>query len=266
MGRPYRYINMDHGPNTCGSGDAIVCKWAIEGTKGTEEEFRLRSDNKKEILQLLGEENCPRPIGLSPKQIFGIEKACRANIPRVDQIRKLFDIKAEPKRPKLVIPQEARDYAELWWSDQVGLGKKLLTCEEVNDKSRRWPHFDEFVHIAFEEFAICELRKNDCDESWFNAAAIIDMADVVVAIDSAYAHIAATLGKKTIVIMGPTRPTAYAHATDCVTCLTPPEDDPCSGCVYNEPFHERKCGHFGCAQIAKITPRQVFEEVKRILK
>ena len=266
MKRPYRIINLDHGPNTCGSGDLILFSHIAHGSRGTDDEIVIRSSNKIDILRLLNQphidELAARPIGLSPKHIFGIEQSCRAYIPRYEQIRRYFNIKSMPKRPQVLLKKESLEYASEWWRYEQAT--KVLFCIDANDKSRRWQHWTSLADLMNEHYTAI-LTKENCDSSWYNAAAIISMADVVVAVDSAYAHLAATLAKPTVVIMGPTRPTAYAHVADCVTCLVPPNDS-CGGCVYNKPFHDLKCGHNGCNQIERITPEQVLEEVKRCLK
>jgi hypothetical protein len=263
--RYLNYINVDHGPNFCGVGDVILLAHAIANTKGTEGEMRLRSDNKKDVLSLLGEENIERVVGRSPSPIFGHEVECRGSVPRIDLIRRHFRINAEPRRPQLHITEGERQYAKDWWSGSSGyLGKRILLCMEVEDKSRRWD--DGFLKLLKLLGSASFLRKANCGALWGNVAAIIDMADVVVAIDSGYAHVAATLGKKTIVVLGPTRPNAYSHAADCVTCITPPEDDPCTGCVYGNVFRDKKCDRNGCGQIAKISAESVFEEVDKCLK
>lgn len=268
MKRPYRIINLDHGPNTCGSGDLALFCWIAEGSRGTDDEIVIRSSNKIDILRLLQQpyvdELASRPIGLSPKHIFGIEQSCRAYIPRYEQIRRYFNIKSMPKRPQVLLKKESLEYAEEWWYDTYpSYFKRVLFCIDANDKSRRWQRWAGLSDLLNDQYASM-LTKENCLSSWYNAAAIISMADVVVAVDSAYAHLAATLAKPTIVLMGPTRPTAYAHAADCVTCLVPPNDS-CGGCVYNKPFHDLNCGHNGCSQIERITPELVFEEVKKCL-
>lgn len=276
--RNYRLINCDNGPNFAGSGDMILLSWVCEGTRGTSDEVVLRTSNKIELLRLLGqphvEEHVLRPIGLSPHQVWHEEKKCKGSIPRYQQAMKLFGIKSPPKRPTLPVTPESVEFAKEYWSGKLFEGKpKVLFCPESKDRSRQWPHWGELglsIHPRTEvrpwvDWNVVYLFQEGCNNRWSNAIEIIRMADVVVAVDSAYAHLAVTLAKPTVIILGTTKKTAFAHAEDCAICIEPPSDS-CAGCYYNPPFHELKCGDVGCREIARISPSQVFEEIKKCLK
>jgi len=260
--RNYRLINCDNGPNFCGSGDLALLSWLATGTRGTGDEVVLRSANKIELLRLLGqphtEDYLLRPIGLSPHQIWHEEKKCKGSVPRYQQAMKLLGIKSQPKRPTLPVTPEAVEFAKEFWGS---MDEKVLFCPESKDRSRQWPHWSGLQEMI----AGVSLTQKACNNRWENAIEIIRMADVVVAVDSAYAHLAVTLAKPTVIILGTTKRTAFTHAEDCAVCIEPPSDS-CAGCYYNAPFHELKCGNVGCKEIARISPIQVFEETKKVPK
>ncbi len=94
------------------------------------------------------------------------------------------------------------------------------------------------------------------------AAWILDKARVVLAIDCGLAHIAAALGKPTVILFGPTSETKNRPMGRDVTILTAPLHRKCGPCQMTERWDA--CSDWQCMKY--IQPPQVSDEVRRILR
>jgi ADP-heptose:LPS heptosyltransferase len=88
-------------------------------------------------------------------------------------------------------------------------------------------------------------------------AALIERAALVVGNDSFPAHLAGTIGVPTLAVMGPTRPTVFAHA-ETVECVASAAIE-CTGCHFSPPF--RAACDQGCQSLFRLFPDTVFAKV-----
>jgi len=84
-------------------------------------------------------------------------------------------------------------------------------------------------------------------------AALMRRAALVVGNDSFPAHLAGTVGVPTLALLGPTKPTVFAHM-DTVECLTSAMD--CTGCHFQAPF--RAACDQGCMSLYQLLPDDVL--------
>jgi ADP-heptose:LPS heptosyltransferase len=92
-------------------------------------------------------------------------------------------------------------------------------------------------------------------------AAVMRRAAVVVGNDSFPAHLAGAVGVPTLALLGPTRPTVFAHSTS-VQCLAS-EAISCTGCHFAAPF--RAACDQGCLSLFRLYPEVVFERVLELV-
>jgi len=85
-------------------------------------------------------------------------------------------------------------------------------------------------------------------------AATVERAALVVGNDSFPAHLAGTIGVPTLALMGPTRPTVFAH-TLTVACLSSAAIE-CTGCHFGAPF--RAACDQGCQSLFRLFPETVL--------
>jgi ADP-heptose:LPS heptosyltransferase len=99
-------------------------------------------------------------------------------------------------------------------------------------------------------------------KSWAFIASAVQMAKLVIGNDSGPAHLAGTLGTKTISIHGPTQGARiYGHLPEVI----PFEKHvlPCAGCHCLPPF--RASCEIGCHELYRTLPEDVFEVAAELL-
>lgn len=259
-------VNTDRGPYFNGVGDAILLSWLAEGSKGSDCELKLHADGFKwQCLDMLGQDLSPDQGGVSPSPIYEREKRERGLTSRMQVAAEVLGIKTPARRPQVRLSERAKLFAVQFWGDRNGNGKRVLFCPESNDPTRNWPHWDQLESkLASTSASVRSIDKNKASMNWQIVAAVISLADVVVAVDSAHAHIAATVGVPTIVLMGPTTNCTFSHATN-VTCLHVPSTTlACVGCSYASPCNQ-ECYNGGCVALSRLTSAVVFDEVSKHL-
>lgn len=255
---PRCVVDLQTGPNFCGTGDGLILAWLAAAEPHN---IVLNcTDGKWDCLNCL---DIPllkeRLVGSSPTKLFDMEKAERGTRGRMARAADYYGIKSPPKRPALRIPPKARVAAARFWQ---GRGQKILFCPEVNDGSRLWPYWNELGGLIKGSrtftYSVCKTFMPKKELTWAFAFAVIDMADVVIGADSAYMHIASITDTTGICIMGPTLPNVFEHAP-CIRCVTPPHAGRvCSGCCFETPFNVSICSK-GCFELARVTPEMVCE-------
>lgn len=256
------HIDTSKGPFFRGIGDSILLSWVVEGAKGTETEISVHANGtKRDVLEMLGVPMHPEPIGVSLSDIPVFDMEDYGAVKRTDRICQMLGLKSVAKRPSVNIPCWARHLAGQFWGES--LERRVLFCSEVNDHSREWNGWDR-LEDALTGHNVKRLV-SDREKHYALSAAIIDAADLVVAVDSSHAHMAATLGKPTIVLLGPTKWNVFAHA-DNVLCISVPEAvQECTGCCFNYFKFSRGCRTYGCAALQLLPVSSVLSVIEGAL-
>jgi len=256
-------VNLDVGPFFNGIGDAIVLAWAANGARFAGQRVTLYSSNAshRQCLEALGQDLASTAVGVSPSPIYERERAEAGRRNRAVLAMEVLGMRGQPRRPEVVVSARATEFAAHFWGD-APLGRRVLLCPETNDRTRAWGGWESLAaRLAGAGCVTRRLTKHDCASNWHNVAAITRMATVVVACDSAHAHMAATVGAATLVLLGPTRPGAYAHANN-VQSIQLADEISCVGCCYGHPLNvERDCYGSGCRGLVELDASAVGDAV-----
>ena len=259
------HIDTSKGPFFRGIGDSIVLAWVVEGAKGSEMELSVHANStKRDVLEMLGVPMHPEPIGvgLSDVPVFDMEDS--GGKPRTDRIAQILGLSTKAKRPTVSIPCWAKHKAGQFWGERNGK-TRILLCPEVKDISREWLYWPVLKAVLDDCGHQVEMLVPDREIHYGYATAILSLADLVIAVDSSHAHMAATLGVKTLVLLGPTRENVFAHA-DNVQCLSTPTDiQECSGCCFNYKLFSRTCRKNGCAALQLIGVSSVLQALQELI-
>lgn len=257
-----------------GLGDVVMWAWLAEGCRGTADPPVFHRTSDPELADLLGLPVDPEPGGLSPDPVFAIETADRGRRPRTDYLREYFGITAAPARPRLRIPPADADWAARTAADTNS--PFVLLFPQTAWKTREWPP-NYWVDLAWrlDKLGVPSvvMLQND-DERFHNTpafrwgtpvsrvAALMHRAALVVGNDSFPAHLAGTVGVPTLALMGPTRPTVFAHLPDVEPLWSNALD--CVGCHFQAPF--RAACDQGCMAMYRLFPEDVLDRVLAIVR
>ena len=126
-----------------------------------------------------------------------------------------------------------------WLLVQKGFGVVCLAPSSKESAIKGFPHFR-------------------WGQGWIDVAATIKEADIVIGNDSGPAHLAGTLGVKTIAIMGPTKK-VFAHCPSVEEVSFTPM--PCTGCHFQRDQGFRAACDVGCRSLMSLTPELVADMV-----
>ena len=255
------HIDTTKGPFFRGIGDSILLSWIAEGAKGSDLELSLHANGvKRDVLEMLGTRMHPEPIGVSLSDVPIFDSLDGGAKPRHERIMQILGLKTVAKRPEVRLPCWAKHHGGQFWDDADG-ARRVLLCPEVSDLSREWPHWDRLAEMLTAQDDCVKMLRADRHLHYGLAAGVIAAADVVVALDSSHAHMAATLGKKTVVLLGPTMPNVFAHAEN-VRCLSVTADvQHCVGCCFNYYRFTRSCRVMGCAAMMLLPVSDVLKAI-----
>jgi ADP-heptose:LPS heptosyltransferase len=172
-----------------------------------------------------------------------------------------------PSRPRLDLPPMDRELGR-------AASARVLIFPEGAWPTRTWPrsYFLELCHLlkaAGIGLAVVTVQRVEdfgafrCiyDQSLAFIAAAIQRAQLVIGNDSGPAHLAGTIGTKTLAIQGPTTERIYAHIPEIVSLRK--RVLICAGCHGLPPF--RASCALGCHELYRTFPEDVFVEVMHLL-
>lgn len=273
-------INCHKGTYFTGLGDTVLLAWLAEGARGTDTNITLVADGQRRLmLECLGVGDLvttDEKDSILPSDCYSLELADQCNKPRIDYVKQFFELDTVPKRPTPNIPEQFLSWA---YHEKHNVSNELvLIFPETHWTPRRWP-INHFVDLAWQLRAnniqnIIMLEKekpefaNTPRRYWgYNLAqvmALMTVADVVVGNDSLPAHLAGTLNKKTIAILGPTRPNVFAHIPN-VVCAQSDKLD-CVGCHFKGgPNGFRAACDIGCMSLNTLTVDDIMVEIGALL-
>lgn len=259
-------INLEGVRYYCGLGDIVLLAWLAEGSKRGPDPLAFHRTRDLDLMTLLGLAVDPEPGGVCLDEVFHRECADRCREPRVNYIRRFLNLTTPLARPALHVPAADEEWADGQFRE---LGTPLvLLFPQTAWKTREWPA-SYWVDLAWKLKAAgvptVVLMANK-DERFTNTplywwgtpiprlAALMKRAALVVGNDSFPAHLAGAVGVPTLALMGPTRPTVYAHAP-AVECVTTAALD-CVGCHFRAPF--RAACDQGCMALYRLFPDDVL--------
>lgn len=259
-------INLTIPGNYCaGLGDCITWAWIAEAG-GLE---FVAGGRGAEMLNLMGCKVGEDPAdSVNPHSCHLREMAERGARPRVEIWCDNLGIPCEPRRPKIGI-----EFGGVF-------RRRVALCPHVHWRAREWPKAY-WLDLCFElmkknvqpvwimEHKDLELldRCNGRVSHWFGqpmaeVAKLLQSCAVVVGNDSMPVHLGGTIGRPTLALLGPTKPTIFAHmpsvkgiSTDLVDCV---------GCHFGRPSN--KACDLMCQALAMLSPQKVADIVSIVVE
>ena len=270
-------LNTNSRPYFGGLGDVCLMAWMAEAAKGTEHEIQFVAEGGKRLLleclgQTIGQED---GSSVMPSYCYDMELADNGRKPRWQYACDFLRLKTGIKRPVATIPNELLTWAQLEREKQ-GNGPFVVMFPQTHWKPREWPQSSWlFLGQQLKANGINPIFMVDRkDERYTSSAtlsywgfslahvmAMMTVADVIIGNDSFPAHIAGTLGRKTIALMGPTKDTVFSHIPD--VSILRASNQPCTGCHFSAPFSQA-CD-IGCSALYGISVQDVIDRVKELL-
>jgi len=267
-----------------GMGDAVLTACIAEGAKqGPVKLIHAATRQNAAVLKLLGQEVTEDFEGSITTYAAYHEHECKAergSVPRAISRGRAIGINTRPKLPSDIrIPEESLKWAEQVSADHRGKENRpiVLLFPMVHYTSRRWP-YSYWVDVAWKlhrkGYAVIVMTGTREEELtnvpylfWGqpieNIAALMLKADLVVGNDSGPANLSGALNVPTIAILGPTKPTIFAHAPSVTTMSASVEDCACVGCHFGWPYRAA-CDRM-CLGLFAVKPETVIEEVDRLV-
>ncbi|MFO1043640.1 MAG: glycosyltransferase family 9 protein [Planctomycetaceae bacterium] len=270
-----KIIQTESRPYMGGLGDTILLAWLAEAAKNTDEPVELyASGHRQFMLECLGIPVAKdQSNAIVPSEAYSRELADNGRRPRWEYVADYLRIKTGIKRPTPNIPEQLIDWAKEQRKKVAADRPFVLLFPQTHWKPREWPQSSWlFLGHQLKQNGITPVFLLDKKDDRYCTAdvmsywgyslghimALMQIADVVVGNDSMPAHLAGTLGCKTIAIMGPTKPSVFAHIPD-VQCLTS-SSMRCTGCHFSAPF-SRACD-VGCSALASVSVHDVLDRIR----
>ena len=250
-----------------GLGDVVMWAWLAEGSSAGPDPLTFHRTQNLDLTGLLGLRVDSEPGGLSLDDAFQVEVADGCQKPRLDYIRQFLGITAPIARPALHISTEDQAWAD-GLAAEAGSPLVLLFPQSAW-KPREWPA-NYWVDLAWKlkRAGVPTVVMMQGDDARFHntpnwrygtpiprVAALMARAALVIGNDSFPAHLAGTVGVRTLALMGPTTAGVFAHMPD-VECLASNGLD-CTGCHFRQPF--RAACDQGCMSLYRLFPDDVLD-------
>jgi ADP-heptose:LPS heptosyltransferase len=258
-------LHLSHPGRYCaGLGDCITWAWLANGPVPLQ--FWAEGKNR-EMLDLLGCRMTDSPQdALDPHDAYNRELHERCQRPRAEIWAEYLGIPCEPKRPTLRLP------------DHEFMRRRVALCPHTHFHVREYPPaywMDLNWSLRARNVDVVWIMEHD-DKQYVNrgpsmayfgfplrdVAAMLGSCAVVVANDSMPAHLAGTLGRPTIALMGPTHWNVFAHISNVHPMHS--EISKCAGCHFGKPF--RAACDMMCQAMMTLLPQDVVTTVSFILE
>ena len=254
-----------------GLGDLVCFAWIGETlrSQGQDVEFYAH-DWRAEVLRFFGQRVTADPTGAIAPEV-GYAEAVRTGSPLsyVEWIAAQCGIDLPtPDRPRLDLLPMPREMGR-------AASAKVLLFPECAWPVRTWPrsYWHELARLLKEagvDFAIVTEKRAEefgayrCiyGQSLAFIAGAIQQAQLVVGNDSGPAHLAGTIGTRTLVIHGPTTERIFAHIPEVTSHRK--RALPCAGCEYVASFRD-SCRH-GCHELYRTFPEEVCTDALHLLR
>ena len=255
-----------------GVGDIVCFAWLGEGmlAAGEDVEF-FATDWRAEMLRMFSMRTTGNNTG-AVLTMSGYETAVKIGSPLsyLQWIAQHLGVTAEPKRPRLdLVPMDRemgrRDSAE------------VIVFPNSFSPVRTWPkaYFVELglllrkagvtVKYVLEQRDYAFFMPFHCivGQSWDYIAGAIQNAKLVIGNDSGPAHLAGTIGTRTIAIQGATTERIYAHIPEVISYRKKALS--CAGCHCLPPDFRASCDS-GCLELFRTFPEEVARFAFQLLE
>lgn len=271
----------------CGLGDAVTSLWIAEGARAVGHEVLFRRGPHDKAVEVFGHkftDDTTGGIGFGgPSDTYNTEMATKKKdrLPRPLQWQSHTPFNVQPLRPKAVIPDHAWEWALQISANRKSVDKPLvLMFPFANWATRNWP-LTKWTRLSWrlhaKGAAVIASHKNETNLGGFpfyfygypteHIMALMSIADVVIANDSGTAHLAGTLGARTLAIMGPTDPyTVFGHCPEVQTISVSEELVPCVGCHFEYDLGFRAWCDSGCEALNMLGVPLVEAKVWEMLQ
>ena len=272
-----------------GAGDLIITLWIAEAARRKEKDIKfLTTHSTSEIVRAFGfdvarepSDDCMAIAGGSPSYEEEMNTAPSDLTPRVLRWQRTHGWDFGYERPVFLrdtISQDAWDWAEQVSKKNVTASKFVVISPQAHAPNRQIPtqkllrlatslrtHGIHWMAIGGESAVVKPFHPfASSGGSWSHVMALVSMADLVIGSDSGIAHMAATLGVKSLVIEGPTlSEIVYGHALDIVTPIK--SGAPCAGCYYHWNKGYQAACNIGCEAIDTIPWFVIRDQALEIL-
>lgn len=270
----------------CGIGDVVTSLWIAEGVRAAGHEAVYLSGRHDRVLAAFGYET--QPVGAedfeTPLVVFGgSSPAYRRELdlggqgPHRGYLWQMqLPFSVEPQRPRAGRWEECDEWAQELRQARTGGTKPLAVlfpgCAYM---TRTWP-VQKWTRLGW------WLEENGVGTAGFNSStdgleslpfycygyeiealiSIIRAADIVIANDSGPAHLAGTVGTKTLAVMGPTHPQmVFGYCPDVIPVHVAEEELGCVGCHFKAERGFRSACDQGCEALHILPVDRVMRRV-----
>lgn len=267
-------INTTTDNHCTGIGDMVSLAWIAEGSRDGEDPLSFYATGANlTVLKLLRQDVTDQPTGSEVvlSSAYRDELNDRGARLRLEYMRDELGLQTPFQRPTFAIPYDARAWASgikaQFASDLVLLFPQTLY------EGRSWPavywielawflkqrNVSPVIILAKEDRRFQNTPYSLWGFDLQRVAALMSLSKLVVASDSAPAHLAGTMGIATFVAAGPTRPSCvFGHIPD-VTALVSEEPPHCAGCHFSPPY--RAACDEACQMLYALKPHVVLGRV-----
>jgi Glycosyltransferase family 9 (heptosyltransferase) len=273
-------VDLDADGGYRGLGDAVTFSWLAETAKQDGKLFRFFTGqpSKVKLLSLFKQnlvDTNENAVSTASHYEFELKNLCKPS--RLEILKKLFGLPdcLDVRPEHFISDQSLRRADDTYARITKDKSKFVMVFPSANFVSRQYPA-NYLSSIAWELHrrniccAVFDTSYSNIFEKfpfWFygveveDLAALVKRADLVVCNDSFPAHLAGTLGTPTLVLLGPTNPSVYAHLESVRTLSS--DQIECTGCHFGSPF--RACCDLGCLSLYRLFPEKVLSTILQFL-
>ncbi len=257
-------------------GDAVGLAWLAEGTRGRDDcisFYATPGGMQHAVLSLLRQPlmDAPSDADLLLPDSYGPELRDHGRRLRLEYLRDLLGLSTGFMRPTAQIPSADLEWAATTAND-LG-GSPVLLFPQTDWESREWPScywvdlawqlhhqgIPTLVILGHADERYLNTPRSIWGHDLYKVAALMSMARLIVGNDSGPAHLAGTLGARTIAICGGTRgDCVFGHIPQVLT-VTTHEAPGCAECHFQAPY--RAACDRGCQVLYALKTHVILERV-----
>jgi len=270
-------VDAELGETFTGLGDSVLLAWVAQARKESDDPITLYATGERaELLKILGQDTIDKPWHLHPaEECYHIDVKLKGEKARWRVVTDYLKLPPQVAQPTASVSEADKLWAKSF-ADASGR-PFIVMFPQCNDRAREWPvaywrdlHWKlrgrlkypiSLVRRRTEEFRDfpCLLEKLPMGK----LVALLAEASLVIGNDSFGVHLAGTLGRPTLALLGPTKPSAFHHFAGLPFSCMASEKLKCTGCHAAWPYRST-CGS-GCQSLYSIFTDDVFKTALKIL-